>query len=202
MVYCCVPYCKSKGGKSTGLSFHEFPATKIRHLWIKAISRKGNSFPFILQVCSWLRPQLYFRFRAREIYTANLFSISVSHAPSAYRNSIFDVGIARANRILQLYFRFRLCVLKANIALFSIFVSCARSEYLILISLFLFMYAKRHVAVESNAACSVSFAWKNQCSIIFGLQLKSWKTLAGGSKQVHIDRFWSHLHRVEMAGVL
>ncbi|KAM7282282.1 uncharacterized protein ISCGN_002432 [Ixodes scapularis] len=41
MVYCCVPFGKSERGKAVGVSFHEFPTTRIRDEWIKAVSRKG-----------------------------------------------------------------------------------------------------------------------------------------------------------------
>nr|XP_037284760.1 uncharacterized protein LOC119177371 [Rhipicephalus microplus] len=39
MVYCCVPLCKSSGrtAASRGISFHEFPITDVRNLWLKNI---------------------------------------------------------------------------------------------------------------------------------------------------------------------
>lgn len=43
MVYCCVPFCKSKRGKAVGVSFHEFPTTTIRQKWLKAIRRRGTT---------------------------------------------------------------------------------------------------------------------------------------------------------------
>ncbi|XP_049511822.1 THAP domain-containing protein 11-like [Dermacentor silvarum] len=42
MVYCCVPFCKSSGRTSAGISFHEFPVTDVRVLWLKKISRQGE----------------------------------------------------------------------------------------------------------------------------------------------------------------
>ncbi|KAH9384525.1 hypothetical protein HPB48_026533 [Haemaphysalis longicornis] len=39
MVYCCVQFCKSSGrtAASRGISFHEFPITDVRNLWLKNI---------------------------------------------------------------------------------------------------------------------------------------------------------------------
>ncbi|KAH8027340.1 hypothetical protein HPB51_004692 [Rhipicephalus microplus] len=44
MVYCCVPLCKSSGrtAASRGISFHEFPITDVRNLWLKNIHRQAE----------------------------------------------------------------------------------------------------------------------------------------------------------------
>lgn len=42
MVYCCIPYCTSKSGKSKGISFHYFPCdSSLEQKWLKAISREN-----------------------------------------------------------------------------------------------------------------------------------------------------------------
>lgn len=42
MVYCCVPLCKSSSRSAKGISFHEFPVTDIRHVWLRKISRQAE----------------------------------------------------------------------------------------------------------------------------------------------------------------
>ncbi|KAH7944684.1 hypothetical protein HPB51_028602 [Rhipicephalus microplus] len=44
MVYCCIPLCKSSGrtAASRGISFHEFPVTDVRNLWLKNIHRQAE----------------------------------------------------------------------------------------------------------------------------------------------------------------
>lgn len=42
MVYCCVPHCTSRSGKSKGISFHYFPCDSLlEQKWLKAISREN-----------------------------------------------------------------------------------------------------------------------------------------------------------------
>lgn len=43
MVYCSVPYCKSRQVKGNGLSFHKFPLNSdVRRQWLLAVSREGD----------------------------------------------------------------------------------------------------------------------------------------------------------------
>lgn len=42
MVYCCVPYCKSRAGKTPGVSFHQFPVDQeLCSKWQRNISRQN-----------------------------------------------------------------------------------------------------------------------------------------------------------------
>ena len=56
MAYCCVPNCKSKFLKGSGVSFHEIPAdAELRSKWLKVISRKNwqpNSISNYSRVCN------------------------------------------------------------------------------------------------------------------------------------------------------
>lgn len=43
MVYCSVPFCKSRQCVNKGVSFYKFPSdTATRQQWVLAISRQGN----------------------------------------------------------------------------------------------------------------------------------------------------------------
>lgn len=42
MVYCCIPFCKSRSGKTPGVSFHQFPSDEeLCSKWKKNISREN-----------------------------------------------------------------------------------------------------------------------------------------------------------------
>ncbi|KAG8236686.1 hypothetical protein J437_LFUL016723 [Ladona fulva] len=45
MPTCCVPFCRSRPAKGSGIPFHEFPIDKeLRERWLKCISREGTQF--------------------------------------------------------------------------------------------------------------------------------------------------------------